>query len=152
MSCSACWHLLASLGFCGCLWVSMGVCLCFVLSKYALKRLREVIRGCLSAVCGCLWSLDASEGISECWNFSEKHNFIHLTLLRHQNTKTRWYKVSKNHWVMALFEIFRSVWKILQYTVSLDHPVLRTFSTTGCFYSSRVPPPKSSKYKKVNLG
>ena len=34
-----------------------------------------------------------------CWNFSEKHNFLHLTLLRHQNTKTRWYKFSKNHWV-----------------------------------------------------
>ena len=46
------------MGVKGCLFV-------FVLSRYALKRLREVIRRYLSAVCGGLWSLDASEGISD---------------------------------------------------------------------------------------
>ena len=52
--------------------------------------------------------------------------FFHLILLRHQNTKTRWYKFSKNHWVMALFEIFRSARGKLQFTVALDHPVVQT--------------------------
>ena len=50
-------------------------------------------------------------------------SFFHLILLRHQNTKTRCHKFSKNHWVMALFEIFRSAREKLQFTVALDHPV-----------------------------
>ena len=50
-------------------------------------------------------------------------SFFHLILLRHQNTKTRCHKFSKNHWVMALFEIFRFAREKLQFTVALDHPV-----------------------------
>jgi len=29
---------------------------------------------------------------------------MHLTLLKHQNTKTSLYKLSKDHWVMALLK------------------------------------------------
>ena len=67
-----CWHLLVSLGVCGCLWVSVGVCWCllvsdgFVLSIYVLKMPGEVIRGYLRAFFGFLWSLDASVGPAEC--------------------------------------------------------------------------------------
>ena len=35
----------------------------------------------------------------------------HLRVLKHQNTKTSLYKLSKNHWVDVLFEIFGSVRK-----------------------------------------
>ena len=35
----------------------------------------------------------------------------------------RWYIFSKNHCVMALFEMFRSAREKLQFTVALDHPV-----------------------------
>ena len=46
--------LLASLGVFGCLWVSVGVCWCFVLSRYVLNVPGEVIRGYLRAFFGCL--------------------------------------------------------------------------------------------------
>ena len=49
---------------------------------------------------------------------------MHLTLLKYPNTKTSLYKLSKNHWVIALFKKFGSVRKKLQSTVSLDHPVV----------------------------
>ena len=52
-----------------------------------------------------------------------KAKFTHLTILKHQNTKTYLYKLSKNHWVIALLEIFGSVRKKLQFTVFNDHPV-----------------------------
>ena len=57
------------------------------------------------------------------WKSSKRQNSTHLTLLKHQNTKTSLYKLSKNHWVIALFEFFGSVRKKLQFTVSLKHPV-----------------------------
>ena len=60
------------------------------------------------------------------WNDSERQNSMHLTLLKHQNTKTSLYKLSKNHWVIAFFKKFGSVRKKLQFTVFLDHPVLKT--------------------------
>ena len=44
-------------------------------------------------------------------------------LLKDQNTKTSLYKLSKNHWIIALLENFGSVRRKLQSTVSLDHPV-----------------------------
>ena len=53
----------------------------------------------------------------------ERQNSTHLTLLKHQNTKTALYKLPKNHWVIALFEIFGSVRNKLLLIVSLDHPV-----------------------------
>ena len=57
------------------------------------------------------------------WQSSERQNSMHVTLSKHQNTKTSLYKLSKNHWVITLFEIFGSVRRDLQSTVSLDHPV-----------------------------
>merc|ERR1711894_615964 len=57
------------------------------------------------------------------WKSSERQNSMHLTLLKHQNTKTSLYKLSKNHWVIAFFKNFGSVRKKLQFTVLLDHPV-----------------------------
>ena len=36
----------------------------------------------------------------------ERQNFTHV---KHQNTQTSLYKLSKNHWVIAFFEIFGSV-------------------------------------------
>ena len=53
-------------GVCGCLLVSVGVCWCFVMSRYVLKVPGEVIRGYLRAFFGFLWSLDASVGPAEC--------------------------------------------------------------------------------------
>ena len=58
------------------------------------------------------------------WNISERLNCIHLTLLKHQNTKTALSKLSKNHWGFAFFKKFGSVRKKLPFTVFLDHPVL----------------------------
>ena len=59
-----CWCLWVSVCVSWCLLVSVGVCWCFVLSRYVLKMPREIIRGYMSAFCGCLWILDASEGLS----------------------------------------------------------------------------------------
>ena len=63
---------------------------------------------------------------------SEMQDFFNPIILRHQNTKTRWYKISKNHWVMALFEMFRSAREKLQFTVALDHPVLTSGNLKDC--------------------
>ena len=57
------------------------------------------------------------------WTSSERQIFTHLNVLKHQNTKTSLYKLSKKHWVIALFKKIGSVRKRLQSTVSLDHPV-----------------------------
>ena len=53
----------------------------------------------------------------------KRQNSMHLTLLKHQNTKTSLYKLSKNNWVITLLEFLGSVRRKLQSTVSLDHPV-----------------------------
>ena len=58
------------------------------------------------------------------WKSFERQNSTHLTPLKHQDTKTALYKLPKNHWVIALFEIFWPVRNKLLVTVSLDHPVL----------------------------
>ena len=58
------------------------------------------------------------------WKFLEMQNSMHLTLLKHQNTKTSLYELSKNHWVITLLGIFGSDRKNLQFTVPLDHPVV----------------------------
>ena len=55
----------------------------------------------------------------------ERQNSTHLAFFKHQNTKTSLYKLPKNHWIIALFQIFGSVSSDLQFTVSLGHPVAR---------------------------
>ena len=57
------------------------------------------------------------------WKSFKRQIFTHLTVLKHQNTKTSLYELSKNHWVFALFEIIWYVRKQLLVTVFLDHPV-----------------------------
>ena len=66
-----------------------------------------------------------------CWNDSKRQNSMHLTLLKHQNTKTSLYKFSKDHWVMALLKKklqlkskFRSSfsWKCANKVISPHHP------------------------------
>ena len=58
------------------------------------------------------------------WKIFERQNSMHLAFLKHQNTKTSLYKLSKNHWVFALLAFFGSVRKKLQFTVFNDHPVV----------------------------
>ena len=50
--------------------------------------------------------------------------FFHLTIPRHQNTKTAAYKLSKNDWVRPFFGIFRFAREKLFVTVAFDHPVV----------------------------
>ena len=57
------------------------------------------------------------------WKSFKRRNSTHLTLLKHQNTKTVLYKLPKNHWVIPLFENFGPVRNKLLVTVSLDNPV-----------------------------
>ena len=57
-------------------------------------------------------------------NISETQNCVQLTLLRHQNTKTSPYRLSKNHLVMPSFAIFLSIIEKLLVTVFREHPVL----------------------------
>ena len=51
------------------------------------------------------WSVHALYGaaIALYWKISEGQNSTHLVFLKHQNTKTSLYELSKNHWVIALF-------------------------------------------------
>ena len=60
------------------------------------------------------------------WKSSERQIFTHLTVLKHQSTKTSLYELSKNHWVITLLEIVWSDRRNLQFTVNLDHPVSRS--------------------------
>ena len=57
----------------------------------------------------------------------------HLTLLKHQNTKTAQYKLPKNHGVIALLEIFVCVRRKLLVTVFLDHPLRSLFHVVLSF-------------------
>ena len=72
------------------------------------------------------WSFHALYGAANAlyWKCLKRQNSTYLTLLKHQNTKTSLYKLSKNHWVITLLESFGSVRRELQSTVSLDHPVV----------------------------
>ena len=79
------------------------------------------------------WSVQALYGAANAlyWKCFKRQNSTHLKPLKHQNTKTSLYKLSKNHWVIALFKNFGSVRKRLQSTVSLDHPVVGGFRFRG---------------------
>ena len=85
------------------------------------------------------------------WKISERQNSTHLAFLKHQNTKTSLYKLSKNHWVIELFKISLSVRRKLQSTVSLDHPVVHH---KDCRVSLSMPCPHlknvSQMYCKCN--
>ena len=72
------------------------------------------------------WSVQALYGAENAlyWKCLKRQNSTHLTLLKHQNTITSLYMLSKIHWVITLLGIFESVGRKLQSTVSLDHPVV----------------------------
>ena len=118
----------------GCLATSVGVVWCLLSSWSVLRYLGEVSESiwvkCMY-VCG-VWmclrvyrSVKAVNGAANAllWKSSETQNFTYLTILKHQNTKTSLNKLSKNHGVIAIFEIFGSVRRKLQFTVFNDHPV-----------------------------
>ena len=71
------------------------------------------------------WSVQALYGAVNAlyWKCLKRQNSTYLTLLKHQNTKTSLYKLSKNHWVIALFKFFGYVRKKVHVTVFVDHPV-----------------------------
>ena len=72
------------------------------------------------------WSVQALYGAANAlyWKCFKRQNSTHLKPLKHQNTKTSLYKLSKNNWVVTILGGFVSVRRKLQSTVSLDHPVL----------------------------
>ena len=57
------------------------------------------------------------------WKSSERQSSTHLTVLKHQNIKKSQYKLSKNYWLIALFEILGSFRQKFQSVVSKDNPV-----------------------------
>ena len=57
-------------------------------------------------------------------NCNCRQDFVHVSLLRHQNIKTRLSTTSKNDCVLPFFLFFMSVREMSQFTVSLDHPVV----------------------------
>ena len=83
------------------------------------------------------WSFHALYGAANAlyWKCLKRQNSTYLTLLKHQNTKTSLYKLSKNHWVITLLESFGSVRRELQSTVSLDHPVVKGLATNRVDFS-----------------
>ena len=77
------------------------------------------------------WSVQALHGATNAlyWKCFKRQNSTHMTPVKHQNTKTSLYKLTKNYWVITLFEILGSVRRDLQSTVSFDHPVIHVFQT-----------------------
>ena len=73
--------------------------------------------------------------------------FCQLTILRHQNTKTAAYKVSKNDWVIPFFAIFRFAREKLLVTVSLDHPVFVIFTPQKSVHFIFTPDNKANRNK-----
>ena len=75
-----------------------------------------IILGCQSCF-GSLWGLleswihaefsSAEANPPFCYN-TEMQDFFHLIILRHQNTKTAAYMLSKNHWVRPFFAFLGS--------------------------------------------
>jgi hypothetical protein len=121
----------------GCLGRSLGVCWFLLVSVVVLNYpgyLGERIVSiwvkcmCVYGVWMCIrefWSVHAFYGAANTlyWKCLKRQNSTYLTLLKHQNTKTSLYELSKNHLVIALLENFGSVRRKLQSTVFLDHPV-----------------------------
>ena len=132
---------------CQCLWVSGAVCLCLVASVVVCWHLLVsgdvwwVSGGCLVGVWGCLSDIQGNRRQSDVFgsilvlspcSMEPKHYFV-TTLKRrnsshlnigHQNAKTSQYKVSKNHWVCAVWDFFGSVREILQVTSLFGSPCI----------------------------
>ena len=128
-------HLSVSWSVCLCLFVSVGVCWYVVflgdttgLSGGCLKHIWVVfieIGGARMCLGGYVGSQSIQYGAKTLFRHSpERHNFCHLTILRHWNIKMVAYKLSKKYWVMHFIAIFRPVREKLLVTVALDHPVV----------------------------
>ena len=74
------------------------------------------------------------------WKSSQRQIFTHLSVLKHQNTKTSQLELPKNNWVFALFEIFGPIRKRLQSTLINNHPV-PIQRNTNVFVSQRQTKP-----------
>ena len=104
------WHLLESVGVFWCLTASFSVLWCL-----------EMWGGCLASFWKGIWvlvmdvfkvwvpprehlSVEALYGATNAsyWKCFKRQNSTHLTPLKHQNTKTFLYNLSKNHWIIAL--------------------------------------------------
>ena len=105
------WHLLVPVGVFWCLTASFSVLWCLKMWGGCLRSFSKGIWVLFMDVClvrvpmmGYL-SVQALKGAANAqyWIISWRQNWVHLTLLRHQNTKTSLKKVSKNHWVFAIF-------------------------------------------------
>ena len=70
-----------------------------------------------------------SEANALYWKSFKRQNSSHLTLLKHQNTKTALHKLPNNHWVIALFKKIGFVRKKLLLTVSLAHTLSQAIGT-----------------------
>ena len=127
-----------------CLSMSGGVCWRVLLSVDILSSLE----GCLGGVWGYLSGIHGHKRCSDVfggylgspslhygavtllWHSPERHNFFHLTIMRHQNIKMSVYKVDKNRWVIWFFVFLVPVRKLLKNTVALDHPVVVDFQVS----------------------
>ena len=69
-------------------------------------------------------AVSGQAGNTPFWHNPGRREFFHLDLLGHQNIKTSLHFHSKNHWGKPFFAIFSSVREKLQFTVSLNHPVV----------------------------
>ena len=110
----ACHVPLRCLGvFGGCLGVSEG----YLSGIYGIWRRSDVVGGYVG-------SQSLQYGAKTLFRHSPvRHNFCHLTILRHWNIKMAAYKLSKNGWVMQFLVIFSLARKKLLVTVAFDHPV-----------------------------
>ena len=113
------WHLLVSFGVWWCLMVPVSVSCCLEMWGGCLRSFSKGIWALFMGVCKVsvhlrvYLSVQALYGTANAlyWKSFVRQNSTHLTLLKYQNTKTALYKLHKNHWVFALFEIFGSVRK-----------------------------------------
>ena len=112
-----CWHQMAFAEVWWCLMTSLTVLCCQQMLKGCLKNSSKGIWVLFMGVFN-VWvpsrehlSVQAlyDAAIVLYWKISERQNSTHLAFLKHQNTKTSLYKLSKNHWVITLFEMFWSV-------------------------------------------
>ena len=127
-----CWHQMAFAEVWWCLMTSLTVLCC-----------QQMLKGCLKNSSKGIWVLfmdlfkvwmrirlyrsgQALYGVAKAlyWKSSERQISTHLTVFKHQNTKTSLYRHSENH---RVFEFFGFVRKRLQFTVFNDHPVARCY-------------------------
>ena len=118
-----CWHVMFPGDVWGCLGDVWGVCGGCLSGIYRNWRRSDVLGGYVG-------SQSLKYGAKTLFRHSPvRHNFCHLTTLRHWNIKMVAYKLSKKYWVMHFFAIFSFVREKLLVTVALDHSV--RFNTLG---------------------